>query len=189
MSIFSIWSCCILLLILLLIFALLYRQRDDDEERKDPFVVMDIDDAFDEEEEEEIEEVVEPTKSKDEEYEEIYGADDDAAISDKQAKLAELDAQLAAKEAEIAALASSPAPVDFATIGVATASDKDDLTQIKGIGPALQGKLNDAGIFTLSQLSKVTPEIEKQIDDAIGYFPGRLSREKVFDQARELLKK
>ena len=25
--------------------------------------------------------------------------------------------------------------------------------------------------------------------DAIGYFPGRLSREKVFDQARELLKK
>ena len=189
LSIFSIWSCCILLLILLLIFALLYRQRDDDEEGKDPFVVMDIDDAFDEEEEEEIEEVVEPTKSKDQEYEEIYGADDDAAISEKQAKLAELDAELAAKEAEIAALASTPAAVDFATIGVATASDKDDLTQIKGIGPALQGKLNDAGIFTLSQLSKVTPEIEKQIDDAIGYFPGRLSREKVFDQARELLKR
>ena len=189
LSIFSMWSCCILLLILLLIFALLYRHQDEDEEGKTSFVVMDIDDAFDEKEEEEIEEVVEPTKSKDEEYEEIYGADDDAAISEKQAKLAELDAQLAAKEAEIAALASTPAAVDFATIGVATASDKDDLTQIKGIGPALQGKLNDAGIFTLSQLSKVTPEIEKQIDDAIGYFPGRLSREKVFDQARELLKK
>ena len=78
--------------------------------------------------------------------------------------------------------------VDFDTIGTATASEKDDLTKIKGIGPVLQGKLNDAGIFTLKQLSKVTPEIENQIDEAIGYFPGRLSREKVFDQARELLK-
>ena len=152
-------------------------------------MVLEIDESFDEEEvEEEIDEVLEPMKSKDDEYDEIYGADDDAAISEKQAKLAELDAELAAKEAEIAAIASTPAAVDFATNGVATASDKDDLTQIKGIGPVLQGKLNDAGIFTLAQLSKVTPEIENQIDEAIGYFPGRLSREKVFDQARELLK-
>ena len=77
LSIFSMWSCYILLLILLLIFAILYRQRDEDEEGKTPFVAMDIDDSFDEEVEEEIEEVVEPMKNKDEEYDEIYGADDD----------------------------------------------------------------------------------------------------------------
>ena len=169
---------------LLLIFALLYRRSDD--ERDEQFVGFEIDDAFDDEDDELKKQSV---KNKEEEYNEIYGSDEDATISEKKAKLAELDAQLAAKEAEINALNAAAAnKVDFDTIGTATASEKDDLTKIKGIGPVLQGKLNDAGIFTLKQLSKVTPEIENQIDEAIGYFPGRLSREKVFDQARELLK-
>ena len=122
------------------------------------------------------------------ENDDINGSDVEDEISDRDAKIAELDAELAAKEAEIAALKSAAAAVDFDVIGVASASEKDDLSQIKGIGPVLQGKLNDAGIYTLKQLSKVTPEIESQIDEAVGYFPGRLSRDKVFEQARGLLK-
>ena len=169
LNMFSMWSCCILLLMLLLIFILIFRRRDD-EERDEQFVVFEIDDEDDEDDE-------------------IDRLDEDIIISEKKAKLAELDAQLAAKEAEIDALNTTiTAKVDFDTIGTATASEKDDLSKIKGIGPALQGKLNDAGIFTYKQLSKVTPEIENQIDEAIGCFPGRLSREKVFEQARELLK-
>ena len=184
LSVFSMWSCCILLLILLLIAALLYRPRDE-EEHEDSSLVLSIGESFDEDDE--VEEPLETPKSEAVEYDEIYGSDDDAAISEKQAKLADLDAQLESKTAEIEALGDA-SDVDFGTIGVATASDKDDLTAIKGIGPVLQGKLNDSGIFTLKQLSKVTPEIEGQIDEAIGNFPGRLSRADVFNQARELVK-
>ena len=148
-------------------------------------MVLSIDESFDEDDG--LEEPLETPKSEAAEYDDIYGSDDDAAISEKQAKLADLDAQLEAKTAEIEALAAA-SNVDFGTIGVATASDKDDLTTIKGIGPVLQGKLHDDGICTLKQLSKVTPEIEGQIDEAIGSFPGRLSRADVFNQARELVK-
>jgi len=184
LSSFSMWSCIILLLILLLIFALVARRRDE-EEQEDLSLVLSIDETFDEDDG--VEEPLETPKSEAVEYDEIYGSDDDAAISEKQAELADLDAQLESKTAEIEALETA-SNVDFGTIGVATASDKDDLTAIKGIGPVLQGKLNDAGIFTLKQLSKVTPEIEGQIDEAIGNFPGRLSRADVFNQARELVK-
>ena len=183
LSSFSMWSCCILLLILLLIFALVARRRDE-EEQENLSLVLSIDESFDEDDG--VEEPLETPKSEAVEYDEIYGSDD-AAISEKQAELADLDAQLEAKTAEIEALENA-SNVDFGTIGVATASDKDDLTAIKGIGPVLQGKLNDAGIFTLKQLSKVTPEIEGQIDEAIGSFPGRLSRADVFNQARVLVK-
>jgi ELWxxDGT repeat protein len=188
LQIFSMWTCCILLLILLVIVAIIFGPRGTEEEHTDEFIFEDLDDDDEDDMPNDSDEIDEVTKTIDEEYDEIYGTDVEVAISDKEAKLAELDAELAAKQAEIDALSTAAAAVDFDVIGVASASEKDDLSQIKGIGPVLQAKLNDAGIYTLKQLSKVTPEIETQIDEAVGYFPGRLSRHKVFEQARELLK-
>jgi predicted flap endonuclease-1-like 5' DNA nuclease len=46
-------------------------------------------------------------------------------------------------------------PPSFRTRGTATA---DDLTRIKGIGPAFAGRLVDAGITTFAGLSEQDPE-------------------------------
>ncbi len=42
-------------------------------------------------------------------------------------------------------------------------SKKDNLTKVEGIGPKINGLLNDAGIFTFKQLSETSVEKLKQI--------------------------
>ena len=42
-------------------------------------------------------------------------------------------------------------------------SKKDDLTKVEGIGPKINGLLNDAGIFTFKQLSETSIDKLKQI--------------------------
>ncbi|MDG1874772.1 MAG: DNA-directed RNA polymerase subunit beta' [Mariniblastus sp.] len=44
----------------------------------------------------------------------------------------------------------------------------DDMTKIEGIGPAIAGHLNAAGINTFSQLASTTPERIQEILDAVG---------------------
>jgi|GEM_PF-2695579 len=75
------------------------------------------------------------------------------------------------------------ANLDFERIGRATEEDKDDLRQIKGIGPATEKRLNEIGIYTYKQIANFTHEE----DDIIKYFPGRLSRKVWVDEARRLL--
>jgi predicted flap endonuclease-1-like 5' DNA nuclease len=45
---------------------------------------------------------------------------------------------------------------------------KDDLTKIEGIGPKVQGLLNEAGITSFAQLAAKTPEELDAIMDAAG---------------------
>jgi len=47
-------------------------------------------------------------------------------------------------------------------------SSKDDLTKVEGIGPKIQGLLNDAGIYTFKQLSETALEKLKQILEDAG---------------------
>merc|ERR1712070_483563 len=70
------------------------------------------------------------------------------------------------------------------TIGKATAKDKDDLKEIKGIGPFIEKRLNKIGLFTFDQISKMTPKIEKDVTVAIVYFPGRHRRDDWVGQAK-----
>ena len=65
---------------------------------------------------------------------------------------------------------------------------KDDLQTIKGIGPFIEEKLNALGIYTFSQISKMTPEIEEEVNVAIEFFPGRVKRDEWAKQASELLR-
>ena len=65
---------------------------------------------------------------------------------------------------------------------------KDDLQVIKGIGPFIEEKLNALGIYTFSQISKMTPEIEEEVNVAIEFFPGRVKRDEWAKQASELLR-
>ena len=62
----------------------------------------------------------------------------------------------------------------------------DQLSKIKGIGAALEKKLNAMGISTFAQLAELSETEIVRIEDAIG-FKGRITREDWVGQARKLL--
>jgi predicted flap endonuclease-1-like 5' DNA nuclease len=101
---------------------------------------------------------------------------EDVKLDEKALKQAE-DLERISKNAE---------SIDFATLGVASASEKDSLQTIKGIGPFIEEKLNALGIFTFEQVGNMTSEIEEQVNKAIEFFPGRVKRDEWAKQAREL---
>ena len=41
---------------------------------------------------------------------------------------------------------------------VQTGTRKDDLKRIKGVGPAIEKRLNNAGIYTFAEIAQLTPE-------------------------------
>lgn len=94
------------------------------------------------------------------------------------------------KEAEtLARIKEKAKDLDFERIGVATADEKDDLKQIKGIGPFIEKKLHSLGIYTFRQVSNFDEELEDKINDAIEFFPGRIRRDKWAQQAKKLVEK
>ena len=97
----------------------------------------------------------------------------------KEVKKQELLERVKAKASEI----------DFGILGVASASEKDDLQTLKGIGPFIEEKLNALGIYTFKQISNMKGELEDQVNKAIEFFPGRVKRDQWVMQAKELLKK
>lgn len=69
------------------------------------------------------------------------------------------------------------------TIPTATADQKQDLTQIKGIGSFLEKKLNGLGIYTYEQISRLDPNLIEKLTTAIEFFPGRIERDDWVGQA------
>ncbi len=90
------------------------------------------------------------------------------------------------KEDDLARIAEKKDSIDFSTLGNAKEEDKNDLKSIKGIGPFLEEKLNALGIYTYEQISKMTPELEDQVNEAIEFFPGRIKRDEWVKQAKDL---
>ena len=64
-----------------------------------------------------------------------------------------------------------------------SATSKDDLTRIKGIGKVLESKLHDLGITTFLQIADFTAEDIARVD-AVLNFKGRIEREKWVEQAK-----
>ena len=61
---------------------------------------------------------------------------------------------------------------------------KDNLQAIKGIGPVISKRLNEAGIYTFEELAQVTPE---ELEEVMGplakrFFP---KQERILTQAKE----
>jgi predicted flap endonuclease-1-like 5' DNA nuclease len=74
-------------------------------------------------------------------------------------------------------------PVPPNTLG-ATEELKDDLKIIKGIGPAIERKLNNAGIFSFAALAKLSPQ---ELENILGSQVRRLQNENdLIAQARSL---
>ena len=65
---------------------------------------------------------------------------------------------------------------------VKTNTRKDDLKLINGIGPALEKRLNDTGIYTFADLVQLTPE---ELEARLGN-PRRVATADLIEQAREL---
>jgi len=73
------------------------------------------------------------------------------------------------------------------SIGKAKAKDKDDLQKINGIGPELEGMLNDVGVYTYQQLSAMTDKEYELVDSMLSKFKDRGKRDDWSGQAKELL--
>ncbi len=74
-------------------------------------------------------------------------------------------------------------------VGEGSSDQKDDLKEISGVGPVYEEKLNSIGIFTFEQVSKLTPESIKAIEELTKYFPGKIEREDWVSQAKNLMDK
>ncbi|MGB0202500.1 MAG: hypothetical protein ACPF9L_07025, partial [Candidatus Poseidoniaceae archaeon] len=100
----------------------------------------------------------------------------------------ELDQKALEKAEELERVAKKAEKIDFGTIGVASASEKDNLQELKGIGPFIEEKLNALGIFKFEQIAKMTSKIEDEVNIAIEFFPGRVKRDEWVKQAKERTK-
>lgn len=71
-------------------------------------------------------------------------------------------------------------------IPLAEAKNKNELTEIKGIGPFIENKLNEIGIYTFKQISQFDDEFIQLVTEAIQFFPGRIKRDDWVGQAKKL---
>lgn len=62
----------------------------------------------------------------------------------------------------------------------------DDLKKVKGIGPKMEETLNQIGIFTFAQVSKMTKNEYDLLDSITGSFQGRAERDDWAGQANKL---
>jgi len=81
--------------------------------------------------------------------------------------------------AETAPAAEEPAP----TAEPAPSVSADDLKVIKGIGPALEKKLHNAGIHSFRQLAQISADEVERVEATL-HLPGRMYRDDWIGQAR-----
>jgi len=77
--------------------------------------------------------------------------------------------------------------LDFDNFGFADITNKDDLTQIRGVGPYIEQKLNEIGIYNYDQISRFKESDIRVITELIDFFPGRIERDDWVGQAMALM--
>ncbi|MCP4977635.1 MAG: polysulfide reductase NrfD [Maribacter sp.] len=68
----------------------------------------------------------------------------------------------------------------------ASSQSANDLKKVKGIGPKMEKTLNQIGIFTFAQVSRMTEKDYNLLDSITGSFPGRAQRDDWAGQAKKL---
>ena len=74
------------------------------------------------------------------------------------------------------------------SIGVVAESEKEDLRQIRGIGPFIEKKLHQIGVYTVGQIANFTKVDIERVTDLVKYFPGRIERDNWILQAKEIVR-
>ena len=59
----------------------------------------------------------------------------------------------------------------------------DDLELLKGVGPKLAAILAERGITKFAQIARLTPDQVAGLDQTLGAFRGRFTRDRIVDQA------
>jgi predicted flap endonuclease-1-like 5' DNA nuclease len=77
-------------------------------------------------------------------------------------------------------------PVPHSRFTPSSRDTKNDLTIISGIGPVIQRKLNELGIYSFKQISELTPEMIDKIAESLKVFPDRIGRDNWIGQAAAL---
>lgn len=77
-------------------------------------------------------------------------------------------------------------PVHANLPGAEAAGPPDDLQRLKGIGPRLAALLNQRGITRFDQLARLSDAEIALLDQQLGNFRGRLSRDQIVAQAEYL---
>lgn len=112
-----------------------------------------------------------------------------AAEREREASLmVQLEERPAEKPAEMLEKAEKPEK-PRSRFTPATWQTRDDLTLISGIGPGIQKKLNQLGIYTFQQIAEFTPEDIENVTRALKVFKGRIGRDNWIGQAAALRKK
>jgi predicted flap endonuclease-1-like 5' DNA nuclease len=65
----------------------------------------------------------------------------------------------------------------------------DDLCMIKGVGPKLADALRDLGFTSYAQLAHLTPTEIERLDERLGTFRGRITRDRIVEQADYLARR
>lgn len=74
-------------------------------------------------------------------------------------------------------------------LNIAAAKVKDDLQVVKGIGPVMEGKLNEFGVYSYEQLGRLQSADVEALATTLGSFPDRIDRDKWVNQSKKLFKK
>lgn len=90
------------------------------------------------------------------------------------------------KAAQLAPVETKVAPLPAANDQVKPRS-KDDLKLISGIGPGLEKKLNDRGIYSFDQIAALDKSAIEKLEADVVRFPGRIERDNWVAQAKRLL--
>jgi small subunit ribosomal protein S2 len=108
-----------------------------------------------------------------------------AASKDQTSEYVEVveEVAAAAPEAEAAPVVEESAPVDVDAQAAPVAAGADKLTDINGIGPVIEGKLNALGVTSFQQIADFTAEDVERIDGELN-FKGRIEREEWIAQAK-----
>ena len=63
---------------------------------------------------------------------------------------------------------------------------RDDLCRLKGVGPKFADALHAIGFYNFQQLASLSPVEIERLDRQLGAFGGRLSRDRIVEQAQYL---
>lgn len=74
-------------------------------------------------------------------------------------------------------------------LNIAAATVKDDLQVVKGIGPVMETKLNEFGVYSYEQLGRLKKDDIETLATTLGSFPDRIDRDKWVSQSKALFKK
>ena len=103
-------------------------------------------------------------------------------------QLEQLTQRISTLEQELRRLREGPAPDDVGdeAVPAAVQGEADDLERIKGLGPALERKLNAHGINTYRQIVSLSPEEIEELERSVLRSSGRFERDDWVAQARRL---